>query len=52
LANGYETLHGCFKLPLADAYAFYTSFTFELEARAAWAPEAMGPSATTQATRP
>ena len=31
LANGYETQHGRFKLPLADAYSFYTSFTFELD---------------------
>ena len=31
LANGYETAHGRFKLPLAEAYSFYTSFTFELD---------------------
>ena len=29
LVNGYETDHGRFKLPLAEAYQFYTSFTFE-----------------------
>ena len=29
LTNGYETDHGRFKLPLAEAYQFYTSFTFE-----------------------
>ncbi len=28
-ANGYETDHGRFRLPLAEAYSFYTSFTFE-----------------------
>jgi hypothetical protein len=29
LENGYTTDHGRFHLPLAEAYAFYTSFTFE-----------------------
>lgn len=29
LENGYTTEHGMFKLPLAEAYSFYTSFTFE-----------------------
>ena len=29
MAHGYETDHGRFKLPLTEAYAFYTSFTFE-----------------------
>ena len=46
LANGYETQHGRFKLPLADAYSFYTSFTFELDAPA---PPARKPA--TQAAR-
>jgi len=31
LANGYVTEHGRFKLPLAEAYSFYTSFTFETD---------------------
>jgi hypothetical protein len=47
LANGYETQHGRFKLPLADAYSFYTSFTLELDAPAPRAPKA----ATTQAAQ-
>jgi hypothetical protein len=29
IANGYPTEHGRFKLPLTEAYQFYTSFTFE-----------------------
>ena len=29
--NGYPTDHGLFKLPLKEAYRFYTSFTFETE---------------------
>jgi hypothetical protein len=32
LANGYPTDHGLFKLPLAEAYQFFTSFTFETDA--------------------
>jgi hypothetical protein len=47
LASGYETTHGRFKLPLTDAYSFYTSVTFELDAPAPKAPKA----ATTQAAR-
>ena len=47
LTNGYETTHGRFKLPLTDAYSFYTSFTFELDTPAPKAPKA----ATTQAAR-
>jgi len=43
LANGYETAHGRFKLPLAEAYSFYTSFTFELDAPA---PRARAAAAT------
>jgi hypothetical protein len=34
LENGYPTDHGRFKLPLADACKFYTSFTFETDAPA------------------
>jgi hypothetical protein len=29
LQNGFATSHGQFKLPLTEAYQFYTSFTFE-----------------------
>lgn len=45
LANGYETLHGRFKLPLADAYSFYTSFTFELDTPAPIARKPATPTA-------
>lgn len=38
LEHGYPTAHGRFKLPLAEAYAFYTSFTFELDQPAATQP--------------
>jgi hypothetical protein len=31
LANGYATDHGHFKLPLDEAYQFFTSFTFETD---------------------
>lgn len=34
LQNGYTTEHGKFKLPLTEAYMFYTSFTFETDAPA------------------
>lgn len=34
LEHGYVTAHGRFKLPLTEAYSFYTSFTFELSAPA------------------
>lgn len=49
LVHGYETLHGRFKLPLAEAFSFYTSFTFELDTPAAKPHPATAP--TTRAAR-
>jgi hypothetical protein len=49
LANGYETRNGRFNLPLADAFAFYTSFTFELDTPAPKPRPATAP--TTRAAR-
>jgi hypothetical protein len=34
LQNGYKTNHGRFHIPLADAYTFFTSFVFEVDAPA------------------
>jgi hypothetical protein len=34
LQNGYTTKHGFFHIPLKDAYSFYSSFVFEVNAPA------------------
>lgn len=45
--HGYATMHGRFKVPLAEAYGFYTSFTFELDTPAP-RPAAAGKGAATK----